>query len=74
MFTFSDNKITAEANVRELNLKIADLNRRLNDVKPRFNRLEGLIQRVTQSGGSLDNPDMSLFTEDDLSFWLEANG
>ena len=71
---FSNNKLQSELNVRELNLKIADLNNQLEAVKPDYVKLEAILQKITRSGGSLDDPDMSLISAEEISFWTEATG
>ena len=43
-------------------------------LKPDFDRLDGLIDRVFDNGGDVDNVDQKLFTPEERAFWKKCEG
>ena len=64
--------VNADNAVREVNVRLSDLNKRLATLKGDHDRLNKFFSRIIDSGASTDNPDFSIFTVDEIDFWEEC--
>ena len=73
-FSFRENRDSADKAVRDINVRIKQFRDKLSVLKPDFDRLDGLIDRVFDHGGDVDNVDPKLFTAEERAFWKKCEG
>ena len=70
---FRRNRDEAEANVRDLNQRVANINDKISSLTPKYKRLSEMMEAMIDARAE-SLRDLPQFDADDIAFWQECDG